>query len=73
MSRDRGTRRHGLPVCTEPGCSGPGRRSAVSDRLNISPRARWVVTCVPCQRAAPEDTAGGLYTPGGFEKDHWQP
>ena len=35
----------------------------VSDSLNISPRARWVV----CPWAAPEGTAGGLYIPGGFE------
>ena len=46
---------------------GPARDCA-SDSLNIihrvSPRARWVV----CPLAAPEGTAGGLYTPGVFEK-----
>ena len=36
-----------------------------SDSLNISPRALWVV----CPWAAPEGTAGGVYTPCGFEKE----
>ena len=40
----------------------------VSDSLNISPRARWVVCPLGRRGTRAEGTAGGLYTPGGFEK-----
>ena len=68
VSRLQAGRRPGQHLrLTGRGC--PTRRQGdrdsdgISDNLNISSRVRWVV----CPWAAPEGTAGGLYTPGRFE------
>ena len=45
------------------------RTADKSDSLNISPCARWVVCPLsgPCAPEGTGRTAGGIYTPGGFE------